>query len=110
MCTTTNETTTSEETTQEPRDINVLLSLETYQGMTDAEIDLVLNYKIDRALSDRELLAKIAAITNKQEQCIADNLASAQAARDMLQSIIDRTFPTVPIEEPLRFSPDVTEV
>lgn len=110
MCTTTNEATTTEETTQEPRNINVLLSLDTYQGMTDAEIELILNYKIDQAVSSRELLAKIAAITNKEEQCIADNRASAQAAHDMLQSILSSTFPIIPVGEPLRFTPSVMEV
>lgn len=109
MSTTTDETITNEnlenEEPQEPRDINVLLALGTYQGMTDAEIELVLNYKIDQAVTSRETLANIAAITAKQEQCIADNQASAQALLVMVQSLVNREFPMVPLMEPRRFEP-----
>lgn len=105
MCTTTNEIDLPENETQEPRDINVLLALETYQGMTDAEIEILLNYKINQAVTSRETLANITAITAKQEQCIADNRASAQAMLDMVQSLVDREFPTVPPMEPRQFQP-----
>lgn len=109
MSTTTDETITNEipeyEEPKEIRDINVLLALDTYQGMTDSEIELVLNYRIDQAVTSRETLANIAAITAKQEQCIADNQASAQAVLDMVQSLVSREFPTVPLMKPKRFEP-----
>lgn len=111
MCTTTDANETIEsEPAQEPRDINVLLAMSTYQGMTDEEIDLILEYRIDRAVTDRELLAKIAAINNRQEQCIADNRASAAASLSVLQSIVESEFPTVPLLEPQTFTPRFTEV
>ena len=84
----------------EPRDINILLALETYQGMTDEEIESIISYKVNAAVSDRELLARITAITQKSEQCIADNRASAQRALDMIESIVRTQLPTVPIGTP----------
>lgn len=109
MSTTTDETINNEipeyEEPKELRNINVLLALDTYQGMTDAEIELVLNYKIDHAVTSRETLANVAAITAKQEQCIMDNQASAQAMLDVVQSLVSREFPTVPLMEPRRFEP-----
>ena len=106
MCTATNEN----DAPQSPRDINVLLALETYQGMTDEEITLLLNYKINQAVTSRETLANITAINAKQEQCIADNLASAQAVQAMVQSLLEREFPTVPLMTPATFTARATEV
>lgn len=93
----------NEEETQRPRDINVLLELDTYQGMTDEEIDLLLEYKIDHSITQRELAVLAAAEANRAEQCIADNRASAARALDMIQSIIEATFPTVAPVQPKRF-------
>lgn len=109
MCTTTDES-TELEIEDAPRDINTLLSLGTYQGMTDAEIDLLLSYRVDIAVADRELLARIAAATEREEQCIADNRASAAASLAMLQSIIESEFPTVALLTPQTFTPRSTEV
>lgn len=89
----------------DPRDINVLLALDTYQGMTDAEIDLVLNYKINAAVSNQELLARVTAFNQQSEQCIADNRAAAQRALDMIESIVRTQLPTVPIGEPQTVTP-----
>ena len=109
MCTTTDES-TELEIENVPRDINTLLSLDTYQGMTDAEIEMVLSYRVEVAVADRELLARIAAATEREEQCIADNRASAAATLAMLQSIIESEFPTVPLLTPQTFTPRSTEV
>lgn len=104
MSTTTDEI-IEPEVAQEPRNINVLLSLDTYQGMSDEEIESVLNYRVDRAVSSRETLARIAAITAREEQVIADNAASAAAARSVIESMVRREFPEIRIEEPQRFVP-----
>ena len=89
----------------EPRDINVLLALDTYQGMTDAEIDLVLNYKINEAVNTQEMQAKIAAFNQQSQQCVTDNRAAAQRALDMIESIVRTQLPTVPIGEPQTVTP-----
>ena len=101
MCTTTNEGIE----VVEPRDINVLLALDTYQGMTDEEIDLVLDYKIAQATSSAEITVKAAAEIERMEQCIADNRASAQAAYDMLYYICLEDFPSISNLQPLTFTP-----
>lgn len=101
MCTTTDEKT---------RNINELLALDTYQGMTDAEIDSILEYKIEHALADRERLARMVAEINLTEQLIEDNRRSAQQAHDMLQSMVETLFPTVKPVEPKRFEPRSLEV
>lgn len=72
---------TTEENVQ-PREIATLLALDTYQDMTDDEIELVIGWKVDdavqRALASEELADKKAAteemvsITRQN----ADNLAS----------------------------------
>ena len=101
MCTTTDEKT---------RTIDELLVLDTYQGMTDAEIDSILKYKIEHALAYRERLARVAMEIELTEQLIEDNKRSAQRAHDMLQSIVETEFPTVKPVEPKRFEPRSLEV
>ena len=96
MCTTTDEKT---------RAIDELLALDTYQGMTDAEIDAILKYKIEHALADRERLARMVAEINLTEQLLEDNRRSAQQAHDMLQSIVETEFPMLKPFEPKRFEP-----
>ena len=105
MCTTTNA-----EATQPARDIRTLLGLGTYQGMTDDEIEAVVEYKIDAALASRESMARVTALIERAEQRIADNRASAEASLSMLQSIIESEFPTVPLMTPQIFEPRITEV
>ena len=101
MCTTTNEKT---------RTIDELLALDTYQGMTDAEIDAILKYTIDHALAERERRARVALEIELTEQLIEDNRRSAQQAHAMLQSIVETEFPTVKPLEPKRFEPRSLEV
>ena len=101
MCMTTDEKT---------RTLDELLVLDTYQGMTDAEIDSILKYKIEHALADRERLARMVAQINLTDQLLEDNRRSAQRAHDMLQSIVEAEFPTVKPLEPKRFEPRSLEV
>ena len=83
-------TTTDEQT---PRGIVELMNLDTYQGMTDEEIETVINYKVSRALASAEFTAKMAANNLRMEQVIADNKASAQRALDMVESLLSREPP-----------------
>lgn len=75
------------------RDINVLLSLDTYQGMSDAEIESVLEFKIKEALDSDVQKARLSAI---QEQANAQSVAyqsMADDAHDVLYSVLERTIP-----------------
>lgn len=74
-------------------DIDTLLKAETYQGMTDEEIDAIIDYKVERA--------KVEATISKdmeEHQAIMQSLMGAQAessakVRDMFQEALDA--PTV---------------
>jgi hypothetical protein len=85
---------TTEETAGEiipvKRNIDVLLSLDTYQGMTDEEIEDVIAYKIERALKSAEI--KII-YNNSMEESAARVAAYAETSQQtiqMLESILNR--------------------
>ena len=81
---------TNENEVTTPRSVATLLTLDTYQGMTDEEIQSLIDYHISiteastRAATLNDVTAQnIAAVTTNSQ-----TVAQAQAA--MLQSIIDR--------------------
>lgn len=55
-------------------DLNALLKAETYQGMTDEEIDAIIDYKVERAKSDATISKDMEA-----HQAIMKVLMNAQA-------------------------------
>ena len=109
MCTTTNET-QGVEPEVEPRSLSVLLSLDTYQGMTDAEIDIILDYKIQQALSDAEFTLKATTEIEQMEQTIADNRAGCKRALDMIESLLSREVYIAPSPVAPIVTPTVVEV
>jgi hypothetical protein len=78
------------ENTNTARDLNTLLNLDTYQGMTDEEIELILNYKIESKVRERIIEASKTINTLKMEALLQQNVESSQRAMSMLQSIRDR--------------------
>ena len=72
------------------RDINVLLSLDTYQGMTDEEIDLIIAYKTCDGIHKKMIETVDLTCAQKTEQIIADNKASCEKTEAMLQSLLSR--------------------
>lgn len=94
----------------EPRDINVLLSLETYQGMTDEEIDMLLDYKIKRAVTSQEMLMRAAIETERMNSMIETSRANAQRALDMIEYLINKEYVETPSAQLQTVSPRVTEV
>lgn len=93
-----------------PRDINILLSLETYQGMTDEEIDMILDYKIRQAVTSQEMLMRAAIETERMNSMIETSRANAQRALDMIEYLINREYIETPSVQPKTVSPRVTEV
>ncbi len=84
-------TTETSETVELPdRSISELLSLGTYQGMTDSEIELLLEWKIQNAVSSennkaiREQNARTNALILQSQQAMIDE---TRAALDSLRSI-----------------------
>lgn len=73
-----------------PRDISVLLSLNTYQGMTDEEIDLIIAYKTRDGIHKKLIETADLTCAQKTEQIIADNRASCEKTESMLQSLLSK--------------------
>lgn len=72
-------------------DINLdaLLKAETYQGMTDEEIDAIIDYKVERAKTDATISKDM-----ESHQALMKALMTAQAessakVRDMFQAALD---------------------
>lgn len=70
-------------------DLDALLKAETYQGMTDEEIDAIIDYRVERAKSDATISKDMEA-----HQVIMQGLMSAQAessakVHDMFQAALD---------------------
>ncbi|UWG73827.1 MAG: hypothetical protein [Bacteriophage sp.] len=70
-------------------DLNALLKSETYQDMTDEEIDAIIDYKVERAKIDATISKDM-----EKHQEIMEELMSAQAessakVRAMFQATLD---------------------
>lgn len=77
------------EETLEPRPIEVLLKLETYQGMTDAEIQMVMDYMIQDAYGRGVAEANTNAISQSSKIMAESQLALADHARATFDSLIN---------------------
>lgn len=76
-------------TQTETRSLNELLLLDTYQGMTDEEIEMVIEYKARQEFHSLESTAKQAELIQKMNYSEALNAQSLQMIRDTLESIKD---------------------
>ena len=72
------------------RSIGTLLSLDTYQGMTDIEIDSIIEFKVRTEVMRRLGENDTAMSTILMEQLIAESADSCRIAHDALQSILSR--------------------
>lgn len=76
---------------KEPRKLSILLSLDTYQGMTDEEIQSIIDFKVKESMMSVEANSfRLAAQENMEynREC-CDN--SLQNVKDVLQSILQGT-------------------
>lgn len=73
-----------------PRELNELLNLGTYQGMTDEEIQMVIDFKVNAEVTRRITEGKKAALTLQSETVVAQNQESSQRALDVLESILSK--------------------
>ena len=74
-------------------DINSLLKAETYQGMTDEEIDAIIDYKIERAKGDATISKDMEAHQALMRSLMGTQAESSAKVRDMFQEVLDA--PTV---------------
>nr|DAI34259.1 MAG TPA: hypothetical protein [Bacteriophage sp.] len=70
-------------------DLNALLKAETYQGMTDEEIDAIIDYKVERAKSDATISKDMEAHQAIMKELMTAQGESSAKVRDMFQAALD---------------------
>lgn len=73
-----------------PRELSVLLSLGTYQGMTDEEIELVIAHKVQSEVTNSINLADIQMRTQAMGELVAQEIADQQSLSAMVQSLFKK--------------------
>lgn len=74
-------------------DIDTLLKAETYQGMTDEEIDAIIDYRVERAKVDATISKDMEAHQVIMQSLMSTQAESSAKVRDMFQAALDA--PTV---------------
>ena len=72
------------------RDISVLLSLDTYQGMTDSEIQSIIDWNMRLAYDSALSSAQIGIWNDAAQTMIDGNESHMQSLESMVQSILNR--------------------
>lgn len=75
------------------RDINVLLELDTYQGMSDAEIQSIIDYRVSVAVEEATNNAHIDEAATNGRELIHAHAQAVQASTNMLQSLLGASVP-----------------
>lgn len=75
------------------RSIGTLLSLDTYQGMSDTEIDRLIEWHKTRAIVEATNAAELNAHSAAMNEIVEANRANSQTLTDMVQSILRRQVP-----------------
>lgn len=70
-------------------DLNALLKAETYQGMTDEEIDAIIDYKVERAKSDATISKDMEAHQVIMKELMGAQAESSAKVRAMFQAALD---------------------
>lgn len=79
------------------RDVNILLELDTYQGMSDAEIQSLIDYHVSCAKDEGALEERGSARRAREDAQAAAHLANVQAAGLVLQSMLELEIPWVTV-------------
>lgn len=79
------------------RDINVLLMMDSYQDMTDAEIQSVIDFKVAEARSNARNELELESQFQETRELAAARAAHAQAAANVLESMLEVEIPWVTI-------------
>lgn len=69
-------------------DLNALLKAETYQGMTDEEIDAIIDYKVERAKGDATISKDMEAHQELMRALMGTQAESSAKVRDMFQTAL----------------------
>lgn len=74
------------------RPIHILLDLDTYQGMTDSEIQSLIDYKINLAIQNAEVQAQLDTIKHSMDAQLDTYRQLAEDSQEMLKSVRSRTL------------------
>lgn len=70
-------------------DIDALLKAETYQGMTDEEIDAIIDYKVERAKGDATISKDMEAHRAIMQELMNAQAESGERVRAAFQAALD---------------------
>lgn len=70
-------------------DIDTLLKAETYQGMTDEEVDAIIDYRVERAKVDATISKDMEAHRELMQSLISTQAASSAKVQTMFQAALD---------------------
>lgn len=70
-------------------DIDALLKSETYQGMTDEEIDAIIDYKVERAKGDATISKDMEAHRAIMQELMNAQAESGERVRAAFQAALD---------------------
>lgn len=70
-------------------DLDALLRAETYQGMTDGEIDAIIDYRVERAKGDATISKDMEAHRAIMRSLMGTQAESNARARDMFKAALD---------------------
>ncbi len=87
--------TTDGEVIEYVRDINVLLQMDTFQDMSDAEIQSIIDYKVSVAERRATISAHDDAMAENGRAMVQAQAESARKCSDMLQSLLRTSVPYV---------------
>lgn len=69
--------------------LDALLKAETYQGMTDDEIDAIIDYRVERAKRDATISKDMEAHRELMRALMGAQAESSAKVRDMFQAALD---------------------
>lgn len=70
-------------------DLNALLRADTYQGMTDGEIDAIIDYRVERAKSDATVSKDMESQQAIMRSLMAAQTESGERVRAAFQAALD---------------------
>lgn len=70
-------------------DMNTLLKAETYQGMSDDEIDAIIDYRVERAKSDATISRDMEAHKALMRELMAAQAESGEKVRAAFRAALD---------------------
>lgn len=79
------------------RDINVLLEMDSFQDMTDAEIQSVIDYFRAMGRTEGRIEATLDEQLIAEQQIVQAHIASVEAANAVLQSMLEVRIPWVTV-------------